>query len=295
VTVHKDGTHWTVMERGDYPADMSKLRKLLAALRDAKIIEEKTADPARYAEIGVEDPIKPGATGAEITVIASADKLGLIVGKPVGEGNFVRRTGEKTSYSVEPAIAAETDPRFWIDTRLIDVPAASIQSIEVKPASGPGYTIRRSNAADSTFSLEGAPPGRKPLEAAALAPGSSTLAGLDAEDVSPAADVDFSQASQATVTLTDGNVLTLTGTVIAAKHWLSVKASKDAALTGKAQGRAFEIASYRYDAIFKPLEQMLVPKEGAATPPGAPGSHPTKRAAPQGPTPAAPTPAAPSS
>jgi hypothetical protein len=31
-------------------------------------------------------------------------------------------------------------------------------------------------------------------------------------------------------------------------------------LTARAQGRAFEVPSYRYDAIFKPLEQFLVPK-----------------------------------
>ena len=35
--------------------------------------------------------------------------------------------------------------------------------------------------------------------------------------------------------------------------------------TAKAQDRAFEVASYRYDAMFRPLEQLLVPKE---SPPG---------------------------
>jgi hypothetical protein len=40
-----------------------------------------------------------------------------------------------------------------------------------------------------------------------------------------------------------------------------VQSSKDAALAQKAKDRAFEIASYRYDAIFRPLDQLLVPKE----------------------------------
>ena len=74
VTVHEQGGRWTVAERGDYPADVSKLRKLLLALSDAKIIEEKTSNSANFPIIGVEDPSLPGATGAEISVTAQDGK-----------------------------------------------------------------------------------------------------------------------------------------------------------------------------------------------------------------------------
>src|ERR1700723_2166223 len=95
VTVHKQGEQWTVAERADYPADVPKLRKLLLALSDAKIREEKTSDPANYSILGVEDPTKPGATGAQIELITKQGKQDVIVGKPVEQGNFVRRGGEK--------------------------------------------------------------------------------------------------------------------------------------------------------------------------------------------------------
>jgi hypothetical protein len=264
LTVHKTGNQWSVAERADYPADVAKLRKLLLSLRDARIIEEKTSDPARFVSIGVEDPVEPAAAGTEVTVVGPADKHSVIVGKPVGEGNFVRRVGDNRSYSVEPAITLETEPRFWIDSQLIDVPVALIQSIEVKPAAGAGYTVHRLNPADGTFSLDGVPAGRKPLDGHALAPAPTTLAGLTAEDVSPSGDIDFGHSSEAIATLTDGNIIALTGTAIADKHWIQVKSSKDAALTAKLKGRAFEVASYRYDAIFKPVEQLLVPKEPPA-------------------------------
>ena len=271
LTLHKTGEQWTVAERADYPADVAKIRKLLLSLHDAKIIEEKTADPARFSSIGVEDPAAGGAAtspslGAEVTVVAPGGKHAVIVGKPVGEGTFVRRVGENQAYSVEPAISIETEPRFWIDSRLLDVPVALIQSVDVKPAAGAAYSLHRLNPADNTYSLDGVPAGRKALDAHALAPGPTTFSGLTAEDVAPAGGIDFGQASQVVVTLTDGNVITLTGTAIADKHWLEVKATKDAALTAKLQGRAVEIASYRYDALFKPLEQLLVPKEPPAAP-----------------------------
>jgi hypothetical protein len=315
VTVHERDGRWTVADRGDYPADVSKVRNLLLALSDAKIIEEKTSNPANFPIIGVEEPSLPGATGVEISVAAQDGKHAVIVGKPVGGGNFARHAGENKTYIVEPGISSEAEPRYWIDSRLIDIAAAGIHSIEVKPASGPAYIVHRvvagavgSSAANSSaassstassgaassgaagtgsgssagtaeaanFVLEGAPPGRKAADPASLAPSSTTYSGLSADDVTPVAAVDFSKATVATVTLSDGSTITLSGATGGDKHWIQVKASKDAALNAKAAGRAFEIAGYRYDAIFRPLEQLLVPKE---PPPGAKKAAPASNAA----------------
>ena len=243
----------------------------------------------------------------------------MIVGKPVGEGNFARRSGDNTSYSVEPSISFETEPRFWIDSRLLDVATAGIQRIEVKPAAGPAYTVRRVVAAstgagaaatagsggtagstvagstssgtaganpaapkgEDSFALDGVPPGRKPADSVQLAPSPTAFSGLTADDVAPVGDVDFSKATVATVTLSDGNVITLTGAVVGDKHWIQLKASKDAALDAKTAGRAYDIAGYRFDAVFRPLDQLLVPKETpaakkgpAATPAGDSSKHP---------------------
>ena len=302
VTVHNQSGRWSVAERGDYPADVSKLRKLLLALSDAKIVEEKTSNPASFPIIGVEDPSLPGATGAEISITARGT-FAVIVGKPVGEGNFVRRKGENISYSVEPGISFESEPRFWIESKLIDIAAAKIQSVEVKPAAaGAAYTVRRvpaakaaagaatapggTDAAADTFTLVGVAPGRKAADSASLAPSPTLLSGLSADDVTPVGNIDFSKPSVATITLADGNVITMTGAASGDKHWVQLQASKDAALNAKVAGRAFEIASYRFDAIFRPLEQLLVPK---APPPAATKSSApiaTKPSLPKKPVPA---------
>jgi hypothetical protein len=286
VTVHQQGERWTVAERADYPADLVKLKKLLLALSDAKIREEKTSNPDSYAIIGVEDPSQPGATGTQIVLTAQNGKLAVIVGKSAGEGTFVRRAGEKTSYIVEPGISVEAEPRYWIDTRLLDIPTDKIQSIESKPASGAAFSVHRvaasppkpadnksgspSTAAPAAdkFVLDGVPSGRQAADSQTLAPSPAHFSNLNVEDVVPAGDIDFSRPSTVTV-LADGNVITFTGAVIGDKRWVKVAAPKDATLSAKANGRAFEMASYRYDGIFRPLELLLVPKPPPPQPPSA--------------------------
>jgi hypothetical protein len=291
VTVHKQGEQWTVAERADYPADVPKLKKLLLALSDAKIREEKTSNPDSYAIIGVEDPSQPGATGTQIELTAQNGKHALIVGKSAGEGTFVRRAGEKTSYIVEPGISVEAEPRYWIDTRLLDIPTDKIQSVESKPSSGAAFSVHRVAAsqpkptdnktgspstsasaaqpAADKFVLEGVPSGRQAADSQTLAPSPAHFSNLTVEDVVPAGDIDFSKPSTVTVTLADGSVITFTGAVIGDKRWIKVAASKDASLNAKANGRAFEMASYRYDGIFRPLELLLVPKPPPPSPPSA--------------------------
>jgi hypothetical protein len=288
VTLHKQGEPWTVAERADYPADVPKLRKLLLSLSEARIREEKTSNPENYSIIGVEDPAQPGATGAQIEVTAQDGKHAVIVGKSAGEGNFVRRAAEKTSYAVEPGISFEAEPRYWIDTHLLDIAADKIQRVETKPATGAAYAVHRvaatepkptdakssspnvaapaapataaSAPAASKFVLEGVPSGRQAADPQTLAPSPAHFSNLDIEDVAAAGDIDFSKPSTVTVTLTDGSVITFTGTIIGDKRWIQVTAPKDVSLSAKTNGRAFEIAAYRYDGIFRALEQLLVPK-----------------------------------
>jgi hypothetical protein len=302
VTLHKKGEQWTVAQRGDYPADVPKLRKLLLALSDAKIIEEKTSDPANYGLIGVGDPTAATAIGTQVTFAVQDGTHSVIVGKPSGEGNFVRRGDEKASYLVAPGIYVESEPRYWIESKLLDIPAQDIMRIDYKPVAGAPYSVHRiveapvtqpaapqgsaaskSSAApaasagkppspeaasevDKGFSLEGAPAGRKAADAQTLAPSPAVFGSVTADDVAAAASIDFSKPFTAVLTLKDGSVITLAGTVVGDKHWIEVSAPKNDALSTRAAGRAFEVAGYRYDGFFRPLEQLLVPKE---TPPTA--------------------------
>jgi hypothetical protein len=270
VTLHKSGSRWTVAQREDYPADMSKLRKLLLALGDAALIEEKTSNPANYAQIGV------GPGGTEVRISAPDGERAVIIGKPFGSGDFARRPSEAKSYLIEPAVTIETDPRRWIDPHLPDVAAGEIQRLEVAPAAGPAYALHRIGA--DGFALEAVPAHRTPLDAKALAPAADTYQGLVAEDVVAAASLPAAGAdvktSTATLTLGGNSRLVLIGTASGEKRWLQLQNAQDAPLTARTRGRAFEIPAYRYDAIFRPLEQLLVPPPSRQSA-GSTGSKPS--------------------
>jgi hypothetical protein len=253
-------TTWVVTERDDYPANIPSLRKLLLSIADAKIVEEKTSIPANYATVGVDDPSVADALGTGVDIVTPTASWRLIVGKAQGNGTVVRMATEAGSYLVEPAILVSTETRSWIDPTLVDIPVANIASIAIRPATGPPYVLRRNPAANDDFSLDGVPSGRLPVAAKSLAPSPLAFSAMTAEDVAPAASIDFSTAATAIVTRTDGEVITVTGAASGEQHWLRLTATRNAAFAAKTRGRAYAVPRYRYDAIFRPLEQLLQPK-----------------------------------
>jgi hypothetical protein len=226
VTLQRQGSGWTLAQRDGYPADSAKLRKLLVALAGLRIAEAKTADPANYAALGVDDPGHPGALGTEVTITTAAGQRSLIVGKPAAGGNFVRDPQAARSVLAVPGTTPDGEARDWIDTRLLDIGPALIREVSLKPHAGPAVTR----------------------------PGSAygALAGLEAGDVAAAGGIDWQDASVATVALADGSSLVLTGTVLGERHWLAISQAADPALAERTRGRAFELGASRYDAIFRP-------------------------------------------
>jgi hypothetical protein len=264
VQLHRSGQQWTVAERGDYPADVAKLHRLLLSLVDARSIEQKTSNPANYAQLGVDDPGAAGATGTGISVVDARGTHGIIVGKPIGNGSFARPTDSATSLIVEPAISVETDPRYWIDKGLIDLPAAEIAEVAVTPDGGPAYLLRRASPATGAFTLAAVPAGRAAQDPSALGAVTRAFANLTADDVAPAATIDFGHASKVQVTLTDGDVVSISGAAVGEQRWLELHSAKNTALDAKLNGHAYSVPRYRYDQIFRPLEQWLQPRPAPA-------------------------------
>jgi hypothetical protein len=284
-TLVHDANRWVVTERG-YPADTGQVRKLLLDVSALQVEEQKTSDPALYSKLSVETPNGPQAGSTGLDIHASGKTLNLIVGKTSGTGSvYVRVAGAAQSLLATPQLAPDADPRHWLDRSLLDIAPDQVDELDLKGAGGPDYVIKRSAPGAADYTVSPIPKGRELADPGAGTAQAGGLAGLQLDDVRKTGTA--GATDQASFRIHDGLVLTLTGIKDGETRYLTIAAT---AATPAAQERAkdlsarltgwqFEVPGYRYDTLFRPLEQLLKPKvapvaPGARNPPRSAGSAP---------------------
>jgi len=159
----------------------------------------------------------------------------------------------------------------------------------VKPAEGPGYTASRPNKDTSDFTVSDIPKGRKLSSPAAADPIAGSLGSLSLDDVQKMPATAPAGVSHTVFTTFEGLKIDVAGHKEGNKTLVSLTATaSDPAteleaktLTARLNGWQFEIPSYKYDGMFRPLEELLekLPEKGdkkkpAAGPAGMPGLPP---------------------
>ncbi|HYK26206.1 MAG TPA: DUF4340 domain-containing protein [Steroidobacteraceae bacterium] len=263
-TLEKRASDWLVAERG-YPADSSRVRKLLLNLADLKVLEQKTSDPANYPDIGVEDVTSPKASGTRIDLVETGKTVSLIVGKLSGtDGTFVRVAGAKQSALASPQLTPDADPRRWLDSTLIELPQSRIKEVTVKAAAGPAYSVTRASAKEADFTVPGLPKGRELTSPSAPDSVAGALASLSLDDVRKAGGPG-TEPARATFETFDGLKVDVTGRKDGDNRYIGLTAESSAkgtadeakALNARLGGWEVEIPGYQYDAIFQPLDGLL--------------------------------------
>lgn len=300
--VRKDGA-WKVSDRDSYPADESKVRKLLIALADAKIAEQKTSDAQQYATLGVEDTKGAAATSVRIELVGAPKPVDLIVGKQAAgaRSNYVRRAGEPQSWLIDATIDTSPTPDAWLRKDIIDVSADRMQSATVTAKAGKPYTAAKASRADQNFAVTGLPKGKSLSAPTAANSVAMALTGLSLADVKPASAFQSTPpAAHATFKTFDGLVVDLDGWVQDQKHYVALRPSFDAAQADqfkvatappekkdekdakketappqpaapnvaedakkaaeKVAGWVYEVPDYKYESIFKPVDQLVSSK-----------------------------------
>jgi hypothetical protein len=273
VTLRKRPSDWVVVER-DYPADSSKVRKLLIDLAALETVEIKTSDPEKYSQLGVEDVKTPSASGTRVELVTPEKVHGVIVGKTSGmKSGYVRATDAKQSALATPQVIVDADPKRWIDSTLLDIPESRVKEVEVLPASGPAYRVTREKKEQTDFTVAGLPKGRELASPSSANPVAGGLAMLSLNDVrkapEPAATDKPAKPERAVFRTFDGLELQIEGVKEGDRRFVSVVPQSSAKetteeaqkLDARAKGWQFEIPGYKYDALFRPLEELLKPKD----------------------------------
>ena len=198
-TLVRAGDKWSVEERGDYPADVTKLRQALLALADMRFVEPKTAQPQSYPRLEVEDA---GGKDSKSTLVTLADDKGALLGEVIvgkhradqlgsGEGGiYVRKPGNAQSWLAEGNLDLADTTAAWLDKKLVDLPVAQVKQAILTQPDGTKVTLTRDKPEDK-LSLVEMPRDKKLKYPSVLDDTAGVLGALQLDDVRPAKDFEF--------------------------------------------------------------------------------------------------------
>ena len=131
---------WGLATRGGYPVREMKLRGMLTALTELRLVDQRTSDPKQFATLGVEDPSGPTSNSDLLRVLDASGKpiAALIVGhRRVRTGGnvpdevYVRRPGDNQSWLAEGSLEVDADPQLWLDRDIMNIDHSRIAKVVV--------------------------------------------------------------------------------------------------------------------------------------------------------------------
>lgn len=145
---------WGVLSHAGFPAQQERLAALLHALRGARVVEEKTTNPAHHARLGL---AVEGAEGdaLQVQLHAAGQDFGLIYGNPVGSGQLVRFSGADQVLLINRALNMSVNPTDWLARQVVEVPLALVSSARWQHADGEVLELTKRTQGDYNLRLAG--------------------------------------------------------------------------------------------------------------------------------------------
>jgi Domain of unknown function (DUF4340) len=179
----------------------------------------------------------------------------------------VRIPGTDSSLLAAPLVAADADPRAWLDRAVVDVPLERVREIEAHGADGITYTASRQKADDAHFGIATLPRGRELSSPAAADALGTALSAVTLDDVAHTGATADPKAPRTVFRTFDGLEIEATGRrdgarallTLSARSTTPASAAEAEALNARLSGWEFEIPEYKYAAIFVPVEELLKP------------------------------------
>jgi hypothetical protein len=270
---------WGLEQRGNYPVQPTKLRGMLTALTELRLVEPRTSDPAMFDRLGLADTDHKDSTADLLRVFDGGGKpiAELLVGhrrvRTQGNGPdqvFVRRPGELQTWLAEGSLQVDADPQLWLDRDIMNIDHSRIAGVVVHR----GNTELDFAAKDGKLVMT-APANPPPLEDYKLDDLNRGLELLTFEDVTPdkaaAASKVGDPIGASVFTTTDGlkvNVTVLKGDKDIWARFSAEggdKAKDEAAkLNAKWSGWTFQLGSWKQAALIPDLDALKSPPPSPA-------------------------------
>lgn len=288
ITLSKQGETWRLKQQDDYFVDTKKVNDFLLGFRTFKPLEQKTGNPERYAELGVQDPDGKDATTGEIVLKDSANTeiANLILGNQAtsiaGQNRrYVRVPSNKNAWLVQTNATLNSSQTYWLNLQVLDVPVADFTALKVDQWTGEVLHADKPTT-DSVWVLQELPEGKELANARDLENLPRTFQRLNLEQVRKATtEFTDSLTSQTVVTATTFNGLELTANLHnepATSHWwatVSARYNSDArnepaanktaeettelasTLNERLDGWLYQLPSWKVENLLKPLDSYI--------------------------------------
>lgn len=287
VTLESGEDGWRVAERDGYPAATSRVNALLIDLAEARIVEEKTADPAFYDRLGVEPLADATATGLELGIeSADGSRRALILGDAYGnDERYARAADGERSVLIDRDPDVARDPADWVEPVIVDIAAERIRRVAIAHADGETLVLEKPDPAAANFDVVDLPAGRELDYAGVANVTAEVLEALNLDEVAPRDPEAAASVALAVAEFTgfDGLVVTVTaraadegaawlefaaGTAAAAAEAEAAAvsdavAAEAAALNARLGAWRYRIPAFKYSQLTRRLEDLLSPLPAA--------------------------------
>jgi hypothetical protein len=286
----KRGDAWGLADRGGYVVQGPKLRGMLTALTELRLVEPRTTDPAQFSRLGLEDPNGKTGTSNLLRVLDASGKpiVALIVGHRrvrtqgnVPEQVYVRRPDDSQTWLAEGSLQVDADPQQWFDRDIMNIDHARIAGVTVTHGDE-----KLEFARDGEKLVLKSPADHPPLDDYKIDDIGRGLELLTFQDVQTDKDPLGDKVGQSVYTISDG--LAVTATVFKGDKdiWARFSAapapgldpggkSKDEGdkLNARLAGWTFQLGSWKQKALVPSLDDLKAPPPEkpatAAEPPGS--------------------------
>jgi hypothetical protein len=275
LTIDKAGDAWQIASQGGYPASAEKIRALLVALADARLVEPKTRNPDRLGLLEVDDPATKNsntrlikledAGGAVLAeVLAGKSRPGQVGAAPGAStaGTYVRKPGDPQSWLASTSIAGGASLRDWVEPRVFETQTEKVSSLEVEVQGEPAYAVKKE--ADGTHTLADIPAGKKIKYVNVVENMVEAASFLEFESVRKATGAQGGEAGTVTLVTDNGLKIVMKIRRENGKTWATVAATGDgpakdtaAAIAKRADGWEFEITPNKVDTMLKKKDDMI--------------------------------------
>jgi hypothetical protein len=278
VTLIRDGDSWLVAEKGNYPANASKISQIVLAMADLTLVEPKTQKAELYPRLEVEEPGNGKSALVSVKEKSGAPLAELIVGKRrydrLGAGNdgvYLRRPGDPQAWLARGSPDPSGEISGWLDRRILDIPEKQIAKVTLTQADGAKLVIGRS-APDAKFAVEDAPADAKFKSETTTSGPAMTLETLDLDDVTPSADLPIPDKDIVTASFTTFDGLTVDVRLLERDktEWIAISATGAGAAEAEAKKIGekvsrwtFAIPAYKANLLKTKLADLLEPAKGS--------------------------------